>query len=84
MGWRVAAAWALIGFGCQCFVACWNGLDLVAGLSRATAAYFVCGAAGLLAGFQTERLVERSFRRRFLPTHTQDSASAPTLGESTT
>lgn len=80
MAWRVAAAWALIGLACQCFVALWDGLELVAGLQTAFAVYCISGIAGLLTGALTERFIDESFLRQFDSTHTKDDASSPDLG----
>lgn len=77
MGWRVAAAWALIGMACQCFLAFWSGLELVAGLREAILHYVAWGFAGFLAGSMTERLVEEAFLRRFPLPHTIESTSMP-------
>lgn len=75
MGWRLAAAWALLGFSSQCLLAVILGLDLVTGLTKAMIHYFAWGLAGWIAGSSVEAIVEDSFRNRFLPMHTEERAS---------
>ena len=65
MGWRVAAAWALLGLASQCFLAAISKTDLVAGFERAMIHYLAWGAAGLLVGSVCEKIIEDAFRNRF-------------------
>jgi hypothetical protein len=77
VGWRLAAAWALLGFSSQCLLAVILGLDLVTGLTKAMIHYFAWGLAGWIAGSLVERIVEDSFRSRYFQLHTDEGASAP-------
>ncbi len=72
MGRRVAAAWALIGFACQCFLALGHNLDLVTGLNLAMIHYFAWGLAGYLVGSIAERFIEEAFRQRCLAAESED------------
>jgi hypothetical protein len=78
VGRRVAAAWALIGFACQCFLAIQHHLDLVAGLQLAMIHYLVWGLAGYLVGSIAERFIEEAFRQRCLAAETEEVPSTMT------
>jgi hypothetical protein len=62
VGWRVASAWALLGFASQCFLAVLKNLDLVEGFQRALVHYLAWGVAGYLLGSIIERIIEASLR----------------------
>lgn len=60
-----------------------SGFDLVTGLERAMIHYLAWGLAGFFAGDLMERIVEDSFRRRFLQTRTKEQATSPIRAEPT-
>jgi hypothetical protein len=62
VGWRVASAWALLGFASQCFLAVFKNLNLVEGIERALVHYLAWGIAGFALGTVIERIIESSFR----------------------
>jgi hypothetical protein len=72
VGRRVAAAWALIGFACQCFLGLLHHLDLVAGLQNAMIHYLAWGVAGYMVGSIAERFIEEAFRQRCLAAEIDD------------
>ncbi|MBX9653810.1 hypothetical protein K2Y11_09365 [bacterium] len=72
MGWRIAAAWALLGFAGQCFLAVQRNLSLVDGFQHAIVHYMAWGVAGFLVGTITERIIEESFRNRFIRTESDN------------
>lgn len=66
MGWRVAAAWALIGFASQCFLAAAQDYGMSRGFEQAMIHYVAWGAAGYLVGTVCQRIIEDSFRDRLM------------------
>jgi hypothetical protein len=72
----VGAAWALIGFAAQCFVALIHGDGLEVGIRRALLHYVAWGIAGFLFGVIVERLVEDSFQG-FARQREQETATPP-------
>ena len=84
MGWRVAAAWSLLGFAGQCFLAVLKNLDLVEGFEQAIVHYVAWGVAGYLVGMIAERIIEESFRNRFIRTESENvTTTSPGISKST-
>ncbi|MBY0589380.1 hypothetical protein K2X85_19565 [bacterium] len=72
MGRRVAAAWALIGFACQCFLGLLHHPDLVTGLQNAMIHYLAWGLTGYFVGTIAERFIEEAFRQRYQAVDSED------------
>lgn len=64
MGWKVGAAWALIGFAGQCVVALLHRSPVAEGLARALVHYVAFGVGGIVVGTLTEYAIADGVRAR--------------------